>query len=74
MPGTLLSRTTGRFRKVFEGADVVISKGQGNWETLDDCEREIFFMLQAKCQPVAKMNDCEEGQALLIHKQAADQS
>lgn len=68
MPGTVVDRTTGRFREAFEAADIVISKGQGNWETLEDCGREVFFLLQAKCQAVAALNRCAEGQALLIRK------
>lgn len=68
MPGTILTRATEQFRSAFETADIVISKGQGNWETLEECGREVFFLLQAKCQAVAAMNRCEEGQALLIRK------
>ncbi len=66
MPGTVLSRATPEFREVFDGADLVISKGQGNWETLEDSEREVFFMFQAKCPAVAAMNDCPEGTLLLL--------
>jgi damage-control phosphatase, subfamily I len=68
MPGTLLSRATPEFIDAFEGADLVISKGQGNWETLEDCEREVFFLLQAKCTGVAQMKGCRVGQPLLIHE------
>lgn len=68
MPGTVLTRTTPEFREAFEAADLVISKGQGNWETLEDSEREVFFMFQAKCPAVAAYNDCEEGALLLLAK------
>jgi len=66
MPGTVLERTTDEFREAFESADLVISKGQGNWETLEDCEREAFFMFQAKCPVVAAVNSCREGSLLLL--------
>jgi hypothetical protein len=66
MPGTVLERTTAEFRAAFDAADLVISKGQGNWETLEDCERESFFMFQAKCPAVAAMNSCSEGSLLLL--------
>lgn len=68
MPGTLLARTTEHFRQAFSAADVVISKGQGNWETLEACDRDVFFLLQAKCPAVAAINGCATGQSLLIHK------
>ncbi len=66
MPGTVLARSTPEFQEAFEDADLVISKGQGNWETLEDSEREVFFMFQAKCPAVAAYNDCEEGALLLL--------
>ncbi len=71
MPGTVLARTTREFREIFEAADLVISKGQGNWETLDEldeCSREVFFMFQAKCPAVAAINACKEGVSLLLKK------
>lgn len=66
MPGTVIEKTTGEFRQLFERADLVISKGQGNWETLEGCEREVFFMFQAKCPAVAAVNNCPEGTPLLL--------
>lgn len=66
MPGTVLARTTDEFRCAFDEADLVISKGQGNWETLEDSEREVFFMFQAKCPSVAAVNRCAVGDLLLL--------
>jgi uncharacterized protein with ATP-grasp and redox domains len=66
MPGTVVARSTPEFREAFDSADLVISKGQGNWETLEDSRREVFFMFQAKCPAVAAMNDCPEGALLLL--------
>lgn len=66
MPGTVLSRCTTEFQDEFHRADLVISKGQGNWETLEDSEREVFFLFQAKCRSVAAVNNCREGRSLLV--------
>ncbi|MDD5748943.1 MAG: ARMT1-like domain-containing protein [Actinomycetota bacterium] len=66
MPGTLLSHSNPDFLKLFRNADVVLSKGQGNWETLEGCNRGIFFLLQAKCPVVARANQCEFGELLLL--------
>lgn len=65
MPGTLPGRAEPGFREAFEKMDIVISKGQGNWETLEDCGREVFFLLQAKCEAVALINQVEVGTLLL---------
>jgi damage-control phosphatase, subfamily I len=72
MPGTVLGRTTTEFREAFDRADLVISKGQGNWETLEDCDREVFFLFQAKCPAVAAINHCREGQPLLLNSGAPE--
>ncbi|MFC1489792.1 DUF89 domain-containing protein [Candidatus Latescibacterota bacterium] len=45
------------FRKSYDSADVIISKGQGNFETNSDKGSNIFFLLKAKCERVAcKLN------------------
>ena len=41
------------FRAVFEAADVVVSKGHGNFETCNDRPENIYFLLKAKCPMVA---------------------
>lgn len=42
------------FLKEFRKADLIISKGQGNFETLDNIGANIFFMLKAKCKKIAR--------------------
>lgn len=42
------------FRTAFEKADIILSKGQGNFETINDCPGDIFFLLRAKCEFVAE--------------------
>ncbi len=51
-PGTPLEYCSEEFLEHFWSADMVISKGQGNFETLSEVDREIFFLLMVKC-PVA---------------------
>lgn len=41
------------FLDELESADLVISKGQGNLETLDEADADVFFLLKAKCEAVA---------------------
>ena len=53
-PGTLLSRCSKEFLELYEKADVVIAKGQANFETLNDEERNIFFLTQMKCKVIAE--------------------
>ncbi len=52
-PGTLLDDCSDLFRERFNRADLVIAKGQGNYETLNEHPRHIYFILKAKCKMVA---------------------
>ncbi|MBS3767378.1 MAG: DUF89 family protein [Candidatus Cloacimonetes bacterium] len=52
-PGLLIKNTTSEFKKLFQKADMVISKGQGNFEGLSEEDRPIFFLLKAKCEVIA---------------------
>jgi damage-control phosphatase, subfamily I len=52
-PGTSLDHCSAEFLEHFHGADLVISKGQGNFETLSEIEREVFFLLTVKCRVAA---------------------
>lgn len=54
-PGTCLDETTSEFNALFESADLVIAKGQGNYETLNAAPREnLFFIFRVKCKQVAE--------------------
>jgi uncharacterized protein with ATP-grasp and redox domains len=53
-PGTGPDRNSKRFINFLKGADIVISKGQGNYEALSEVDANIFFLLKAKCPAIAK--------------------
>lgn len=52
-PGTILVNTSAEFRDIFQWADLVISKGQGNYEGLISVKKNIYFILMTKCDHVA---------------------
>jgi uncharacterized protein with ATP-grasp and redox domains len=54
IPGTVLSECSASFRRRFEKADLIISKGQGNYECLSDDDHDIFFIFRAKCPAITK--------------------
>jgi uncharacterized protein with ATP-grasp and redox domains len=54
VPGTSLSACAPRLRGDFARADIVIAKGQANYETLSDCLRPVCFLLKAKCEVIAR--------------------
>ena len=67
-PGTILSEATAEFREAFDTADVVISKGQGNYEALDDANREIFYLFKVKCPVISKHFGVKMGNYVLKNK------
>jgi uncharacterized protein with ATP-grasp and redox domains len=66
VPGTLLEDCSDEFRDRFWQADVVISKGQGNYETLSEIEREVFHLLKVKCPMAARDLDCDVGSIVTV--------
>ena len=52
-PGTLLEDCSAEFRAAFAQADMIIAKGQGNYESLSDSTRPIHFLFVVKCPVIA---------------------
>jgi len=63
-PGTILKTCSQIFVDRFEKADLVIAKGQGNYETLSEVDKNIFFVLKAKCPVIARDLGCEVGEMI----------
>ena len=60
--GTILKLCSKEFIKTFTEADLIISKGQANYETLSHLnDPRIFFLLRAKCKLIADDLNCQQG-------------
>jgi uncharacterized protein with ATP-grasp and redox domains len=64
-PGTILENCSQSFRDRFEKAGLIIAKGQGNYETLSNVDKNVFFILKAKCPVIARDLGCEVGEMIL---------
>ena len=53
-PGIILEDCSDEFRRRFDEADMIIAKGQGNYETLSDIDKNIFFLVRPKCAVLAR--------------------
>lgn len=52
--GTVISRTSEEFRRIFHRADIIIAKGQANYESLsEERNKNIYFLLMTKCKVIA---------------------
>lgn len=58
-PGTILKYCLDEFLKIFRQADLIISKGQGNFESLSQEKKPIFFLFMVKCPVIAKEIGCK---------------
>ena len=53
--GTVISRTSEEFNKIYSEADVIIAKGQANYECLSEQrDKNIYFLMMTKCEVIAK--------------------
>lgn len=61
VPGTALDEVNDEFKQLFISTDLIISKGQGNYESLSECGTPIFYLLKAKCNMIARNIDVPVG-------------
>jgi len=67
-PGMLMERASKKFIKAYQEAEIVLSKGQGNLESLYREEENIYYLLKAKCQLIADILDVELGDFVFIYR------
>ena len=66
-PGTIISLCSKEFKGIYKKADMIISKGQGNFESLSRSTKDIFFMFMVKCSVVAKHIGCNISDLVLLY-------
>jgi uncharacterized protein with ATP-grasp and redox domains len=72
-PSTLLGRCSPEFREIFDNADLIISKGQGNLEGLiDNKNKKICFLLMVKCSVMAEMVGVNEKDVVVLYNREKD--
>ncbi len=71
VPGTLLDRCSRDVKDLFQKADLIISKGGGNFDTLDELpekrKSKISYLLLSKCQPYATFFGVELQRSILYN-------
>lgn len=66
-PGVTLKRAKKEFLDAMQSCDLVIAKGQGNYETLDIYHRPIVHLLRLKCPVVSRaLNMPQHSMALVM--------
>lgn len=67
-PGTILEDCSPEFQEQFAAADLVVAKGQGNYESLAGARKRIFFLFKIKCAVVGDALGCPCG-SLIVRQQ-----
>jgi damage-control phosphatase, subfamily I len=73
-PGTILETCSQEFLDRFAQADLIIAKGQGNYETLSGVDKNIYFLLKAKCPVIADDIGCNVGEMILHNNRSISDS
>ncbi len=68
-PATILSQCSSQMLQLYHSADTIIAKGQGNYESLGDEVKNIFFLLRVKCPVVARLLSTNVDGAVLKKQQ-----
>jgi len=64
-PGVVIGKTTEEFSRIFDESDIIISKGQGNFEGLsDNAVEKLFFCLMVKCETISKYIGIPKGSTI----------
>lgn len=65
--GTCLEEISEESRNAIDSADVILSKGQGNFETLQNCGKNIYYIFMCKCEMFAKRFQVPRFYGMLIN-------
>jgi damage-control phosphatase, subfamily I len=73
--GVIYHNLSEEFKQKFKEADVIIAKGLGNYEGLDEMQigdKPIFCLLNAKCEPIARDIGVNKGDNVVLMLNPAD--
>jgi len=65
-PGLLLDLAGPVAVETYRAAETVISKGQGNYESLPTDDPRVFFLLRLKCEPVSQHLGLPKGSQVVL--------
>lgn len=66
--GTPLSRISNKAKALIDNADIIISKGQANFETLNGCKKNIYYLFLCKCSLYSRRFNVPQFTGLLLNE------
>ena len=67
LAGTSLEHLSPEARKAVDEADVILSKGQGNFETLNGCGLNVYYIFMCKCDMFARRFQVPRFSGILVN-------
>ena len=71
LAGTMLNKVTKEFLDIYDASDLIIAKGQGNIETLEDENKSIYYLLKCKCIHLSRRLKCKKNAIILVSNSSA---
>lgn len=68
VPGTALDMISKDAKSCIEAADVILSKGQGNFESLHGCGLNIYYSFLCKCQWFVKRFQLKQFEGVFVNE------
>ena len=65
--GTVLNKISAESKAIIDNADLIISKGQGNFETLHGCGKNIYYLFLCKCKMFADRFGVESFKGIFVN-------
>ena len=69
--GTCMERISQECREALLGADVILAKGQGNFETMRGCGLNIYYLFLCKCELFRKRFSVPAYTGMVVHEREA---
>ena len=66
--GTILSRISPELRQKIEEADLLLAKGQGNFESMYGCGKNVYYLFLCKCDWFIKKFRAERLQGMFVNE------
>ncbi|QVK17688.1 DUF89 family protein [Mycoplasmatota bacterium] len=70
IPGTDINCVSQECNSIIENSDLIISKGQGNFETLFGCGKNIYYLFLCKCDMLVDKLNKKKFECVFMHESA----
>ncbi|PRR81034.1 damage-control phosphatase ARMT1 family protein [Clostridium vincentii] len=68
IPGTQLDEINVKSKQLIDNADLIIAKGQGNFETLFGCGKNIYYIFLCKCDFFTRRFNIEKFKGVFVNE------